>query len=150
MESTFKERGATEYLLDGMYKNVKMASENIVCLMPKVKDRFMTTDMTRFLEEYSEFSKNIENMMHERGFEPKEPGFLSKMGAAAGVSFNTVIESSPSRIARVYIGKTQSSIKRLERLRDEAGGVCDSAALSVCRSIIEKERLNTQKMEAYL
>ncbi len=150
METGFGGRDPTEYLLDGMYKNVKMGSENIVSVLPKVRDRFMISEMTRFLEEYSAFSKDLENMMHERGIEPLPPGFLTKIGAKAGVSINTVIDTAPSRIAQMYISKTKNSIKRLERMREEVTGRCDAQVLGICENIIEKERINSMKMEAFL
>ena len=42
-------KNETAELLDRMYKNVKMGTESIVTLMPKVKDEAMRTEMTKEL-----------------------------------------------------------------------------------------------------
>ncbi|MBQ2729995.1 MAG: hypothetical protein IJF69_04395 [Clostridia bacterium] len=140
----------TEYLLDGMYKSVKMGSENIVSVLAKVQDRFMISELTANLEAYSGYAKNLEAMMHERGIEPEPPGFLSKIGARAGMALNTVTDARPSRIAEIYMARTGNTVRRLEQMRDEVMGRCDAKVLSLCGEIIDKERLNSAKMEAFL
>lgn len=137
------------FLLDGMYKSVKIGSERLICALPRVQDRAMIRDVTESLERYSEFSGRLEEMMRRRGIEPAAPSFLSKIGARAGVCANTVIDSTPKNVARLCAGTARGSLARLERMRDEVPD-CDCAVMCICEDIIAREKINCQKMEAYL
>ena len=88
--------------------------------------------------------------MHGRGMEPEPPGFLSKMGAKAGITINTAIDSTVPRIAEICIGRAKNSARRLERMCSEVEGECDAHVMCVCKDLIEKERIGVEKMEAFL
>ncbi|MBE6587375.1 MAG: hypothetical protein E7647_03055 [Ruminococcaceae bacterium] len=150
MDILLRGKDPTEHLLCSMYRSVKMGSENIVSLLPKVEDKFLKSEMTSGLNGYMDFSKSIENMMHERGVEPSEPSALSKIGARAGAFINTVMNSSTSRVAKVCALEMRSSADRLESTCNEVSQSCDAHVVSICRKIIEKERQNSEKMEAFL
>jgi len=141
---------ATGALLCRMYKSVKMESESIVSLMPKVKDRFLITELTASLEGNFAFAKDIEGMMHERGIEPTSPGILTKIGARAGIIANTLIDPSPSHIARLCMGEAEEGARRLERDMQSSSDTCDARMLGYCQRVIEKKRQNAERMEAFL
>ena len=69
-----------EKLLSEMYKNVKMGQENIASVIPKVDDKFMLRVLTARLEQFGAYSQKISDMMHEHGWEPKEPSTAAKLG----------------------------------------------------------------------
>ena len=150
MDTVSKRKNPTEYLLCSMYKNVKIESENIVSLLPKVEDRFLAGEMTASLQGYMILSRSVEDMMLERGMEPFPPGVLSKIGARAGAFINTVMSAGTSKIARLCRGESRQSAQRLEHICEALSTKCDARVVGVCREIIEKERQNCERMEAFI
>ena len=138
-----------EKLLSEMYKNVKMGQENIASVIPKVDDKFMLRVLTARLEQFSAYSQKISDMMHEHGWEPKEPSAAAKLGAKAGIAVNTLTDSTPSHIAEMFIKGSEMGITKLEDAR--RGTVdCGESTIRLCDDIIENERRDRQKMEKFL
>ena len=150
MDIVSKRKDPTEYLLCSMYRNVKMESENIVSLLPKVEDRLLAVEMTKSLQGYMDLSRSVENMMHARGIEPSPAGALSKIGARAGAFINTIMNTKTSKIARLCRGESRLSAQRLENICEVVSPRCDARVVGVCREIIEKERQNCERMEAFI
>ena len=150
MKKQEKKDEATEYLLCGMYKNVKIGCENIVSLMPKVTDPFLKRELTQGFEGYSDCAAHLEDMMRERGLEPEEPGMISKIGAKAGIILSMALSPGSRSAARRYIIDTREGARRLDRMCEEVMGLCDARVLGYCNSLIEKERQSAAKMEAFL
>ncbi|MGM9635736.1 MAG: hypothetical protein ACI3YE_06235 [Candidatus Avispirillum sp.] len=139
----------TKTLLEEMYKNVKMGCENIVGVIPKVEDKFMLSELTARLEQFSSYSEQISAMMHERGWTPKEPGMGEKLASKAGIAVNTMIDSTSSHIAEMFIKGSEMGIQKLEEARRSAEG-CDRKAVGLCERIIDGERRGNRKMEEFL
>lgn len=138
-----------EKLLSEMYKNVKMGQENIASVIPKVDDKFMLRVLTARLEQFGAYSQKISDMMHERGWEPKEPSAAAKLGAKAGIAVNTLTDSTPSHIAEMFIKGFEMGITKLEDARRSTVD-CGESTIRLCDDIIENERRDRQKMEKFL
>lgn len=138
-----------EKLLSEMYKNVKMGQENIASVIPKVDDKFMLRVLTARLEQFGAYSQKISDMMHEHGWEPKEPSAAAKLGAKAGIAVNTLTDSTPSHIAEMFIKGSEMGITKLEDARRSTAD-CSEGTIRLCDDIIENERRDRQKMEKFL
>lgn len=138
-----------EKLLSEMYKNVKMGQENIASVIPKVDDKFMLRVLTARLEQFGAYSQKISDMMHEHGWEPKEPSAAAKLGAKAGIAVNTLTDSAPSHIAEMFIKGSKMGITKLEDARRSTVD-CGESTIRLCDDIIENERRDRQKMEKFL
>jgi hypothetical protein len=53
------EKNATQELLCELYKNVKMGSDSIINIMPKVNGKELRQEMTAELNRYEEFAKEM-------------------------------------------------------------------------------------------
>lgn len=143
-------KNPNEELLDEMYKSVKMGCENIANVIPKVEDNHMITELTARLEGYSNYAKTVSDMMRERGFEPKEPSMMARMGARMGTVANTMIDASSSHIAEMFIKGAEMGVEKLEKVSDRLSGVCENKITTLCSEIIEKEKRDNRKMENFL
>lgn len=143
-------KNPTEQMLQEMYKSVKMGCENIAGVIPKVEDKFMLGVLTDRLEEFGGYATRVSDMLHERGYSPKEPGMGAKMGAKMGIAANTLIDSTSSHIAEMFIKGSEMGIQKLERTRGELAGQCESTVVSLCNEIIASERRDNKKMEGFL
>ena len=83
MNNTHKNNDAE--LLQDIYSNVKMGSESIINLLPKIKDDDMKTLMTTQLDQYEKYAQQVKNQLVAQGIEPKEANPVSKISAKIGM-----------------------------------------------------------------
>ncbi len=105
----------TEELLCEVYRNVKMGGESLCSVTGKVKDKFMLSEITRQIDEYSRFANNCENMMSTISVKPKEPSKMKKLMTKGGIAVNTVLDSSDGHIADMIVKGTNLGASELEK-----------------------------------
>ena len=76
-------------LLQDIYSNVKMGSDSIINLLPKIKDDNMKTFMTSQLDQYEKFAQTARKQLIAQGVEPKEVNPISKIGAKIGMEMKS-------------------------------------------------------------
>ena len=140
---------ASGELLGEMYRNVAMSSENLVSSVPKITEKAMLTDVTAQLEGYAHLTQRTEQLMKERSVTPQKPSKLEKLMAKGNIMKNTLFDSSDSRIADIIITEAQTNADALEdslTAHDKA----DSSVRSLCREIVDFERIQADKMREFL
>ena len=80
----------TADLLREVYRNVKMAGDSLINLMPKVKDDKLKSDMTVQLSVYEAFASRATKLLAEEGVKPEDEGLMTKMSAKWGIMMNTM------------------------------------------------------------
>ena len=103
MAETATKKSATADLLVAVYKNVKMASDSLLILMPKVKNERLKNDMTVQLSVYEGFASRAAKLLAEEGVKPEEEGMMTKLGAKMGMVMNTMRDSTASHLAEMII-----------------------------------------------
>ena len=142
---------ATLSLLEAMYKNVRMGSDSIMDIMPKVSDENMRTELTNELERYEEFSKEIENIILNMGEEAKDQGMMAKLGTKMSVAMNTMVDSTTSHIAEMMIqGGTMGITDATKLLREYENTSCSEDALDIARRIIKYEEETVERLKKFL
>ena len=66
------EKSCTQEFLCELYKNIKMGSDSIINIMPKVDGKELRQELTAELNRYEEFAKEIAKEIYDGGEEPKE------------------------------------------------------------------------------
>ena len=144
-------KNETAEFLDRMYKNVKMGSDSIVNLMPKVKDEALRTEMTRELSRLEGFSSEIGKMLRAEGKKPKEEGMVSRLSSKMGMSMNTMIDSSSSHIAEMMMeGYTMGITDMTKDLRERENTKTSEASLRLAREIVKFHEDSFSKMKKFL
>ena len=135
-----------------MYKNVKMGSDSIIDIMPKVSDEALRTELTGELERYEKFAKEIESSISNIGEEAKDQGILAKLGTKMSVAMNTMMDSTTSHIAEMMIqGGTMGITDATKLLREyENKSSCSEEALDIARRIIKYEEETVERLKAFL
>lgn len=140
----------TGELLSEVYRNLKMASENLCSVTPKIDDRFMLRGVTSQLEKYAEYSKQAASMMRENAVNPKEPSGISKLMARSGIMMNTLVDSSDSHIAEMIVRGTKMGADKLSETMEKCSGAgCDQRSLDFCRDVINYEINESNKMKDF-
>ncbi len=144
---------ATAALLEKLYKNVKMGSDSILALMPKIEGEHadFKSDLSVQLDGYEGFARRINDLLREKGELPQEESFMTKMSAKMGMTFNTLMDSSVSHLAEMMIqGSTMGISDTIKLLREFENTAAAEGALKIARDIVSFEEENVEKMKAYL
>lgn len=138
-------------LLSDLYRNMKMGSNSIVDLLPKVEDRAMREEMTSELNQYEKFTKEISSMLNDMGVKPTEEGFMARMGAKMGIAMNTMTDSTSSHIAQMMIeGATMGITENTKLIREYENKQCSEAALRMGRDTVKFMENSVEKLKSYL
>ena len=101
---------ATEEILQGIYKNIKMAEDAILDLMPRVKDEALKSDLTVQLATYEAFASRTAKLLEREGAKPVAEGALTRLSAKWGTMMNAMKDSSSTHLAEMVVeGATMGS-----------------------------------------
>ncbi len=142
---------ATADLLNAIYKNVKMAGESLLTLMPKVKDEKLKNDMTVQLSVYEGFASRAAKLLAEEGAKPKEEGMMTKMSAKMGMMMNTMRDSTSGHLAEMIIeGSVMGANDILKQLREAEKKGVSGEPMSLARHLYDFEEKTAEDMKSYL
>ena len=88
-------------LLQDIYSNVKMGSESIINLLPKVNDTALKSMMTTQLDTYEKYAKRVRDQLTAQGITPKEPNPISKISSKIGMEMKSLQDSTTSHMAEM-------------------------------------------------
>lgn len=134
-----EKNNSTVELLSEMYRNVTMGSENLVSVIPMIKDKFLLSNVTNQIEEYASYTRETEKQL------------IKKLMSRGGIAMNTMFDSSDSHIAEMIEKGTRMGLDSLVKKREEMSAVgCDSDALHLCGAIEDFERRETGKIKDFI
>ena len=141
----------TAHLLQAIYKNVKMASDAILNLMPKVQDERLKSDMTVQLSAYEAFASRAAKLLGDEGVKPEDESFLTKMGAKMGCMMNTMRDSTTSHLAEMIIeGATMGMNDMYKQIREAENTDASEKALRLAREVCAYEERTIEEMKSFL
>ena len=146
MADTATKKSATAELLVAVYKNVKMASDSLLNLMPKVKDDKLKNDMTVQISVYEGFASRAAKLLAEEGVKPEEESMMTKLGAKMGMAMNTA-----SHIAEMIIEGSVMGVNDVTKAIHEAEqrGV-SGEPLHLAQHLCEYEEQIAEDFKSYL
>lgn len=138
-------------LLQDIYYNVKMGSESIINLLPKIRNDDMKMFMTSQLDQYEKYAQNVKNQLVSQGIEPKEPNPVSKFGAKIGMEMKSLQDSTTSHMAEMMVqGSTMDVTDLLQKVTAyEKCPECKNS-VSLAKEIVAFEERNIEKMKKFL
>ena len=138
-------------LLQDIYSNVKMGSESIINLLPKIKDDNLKSMMTRQLDAYESYAKKVKDNLTAQGVEPKEPNPVSKISAKIGMEMKSLQDSTTSHMAEMMVqGSTMDVTDLLQKVSAYENIPECSSAVSLAKEIVAFEEKNIEKMKEFL
>ena len=138
-------------LLQDIYSNVKMGSESIINLLPKIKDDEMKTFMTSQLNQYEKYATKVKDQLVMKGVEPKEPNTVSKISAKIGMEMKSMQDNTTSHMAEMMVqGSTMDVTDLLQKVTVyEKCPECKNS-VSLAKEIVAFEEKNIEKMKRFL
>ena len=150
MNGAVKCKTTSEVLL-AVYKNVKMAGDSILTLMPKVKDAALKSDMTVQLSVFEAFASRATKLLAREGVKPEEENLLTRVSAKWGSMMNTMLDSSSSHIAEMLVeGATMGVTDMMRELREAENSRVSEDAPKLTRDVCAYEEKLVEEMKAYL
>ena len=145
------EKTCTQEFLCELYKNMKMGSDSIINLMPKVDGKELRQELTAELNRYEELSKEIAKEIYNGGEEPKEENILAKLGAKMGMAMNTMMDSTDSHIAQMMIeGATMGITENTKLIHEYENKHCSERSLKLARETVSFMEDSVERMKKYL
>ncbi len=141
----------TPELLCYIYKNVKMGSDAIVDMLPKVEDSEFKTALTEQMHGYEKIADEAEKQLTPMGIKPREEPMMKKAMAKMGIAMNTMMDPSIGHMAEMLIkGSTMGITDMTKHVREFEGEGCPEQALKLGRELITFEQNNIEKMKTFL
>ena len=141
----------TSDLVGEVYKNVKMASESIITLMPKVKNDKFKSDLTVQLSAYEAFASRAAKLLADEGAKPEEDGVVTKMMTKWGIMMNTMKDATTEHMVQMMIeGTTMGVGEMLRWIRESENTGVSEAALRLARDVCAYEEKIVEDLKAYL
>lgn len=139
-----------EFLQD-IYSNVKMGSDSIINLLPKIKDDDMKMFMTNQLDQYEKYAQDVKNKLVAQGVEPREVNPVSKLSAKIGMEMKSLQDNTTSHMAEMMVqGSTMDVTDLLQKVSVyEKCPECKNS-VSLAKEIVAFEERNIEKMKEFL
>ena len=149
MNNTSKNKDAE--LLQDIYSNVKMGSESIINLLPKIKNDDMKMFMTSQLDQYEKYAQDVKKQLVAQGIEPKEPNPVSKLGAKIGMEMKSMQDSTTSHMAEMMVqGSTMDVTDLLQKVSAYESYPECRESVRLAKQIVDFEEKNIEKMKEFL
>ena len=151
--ATAKLKTTTAELLDRLYKNVKMGSDLIISLLPRVEseDSKFKSDLTLQLSGYESLAQRINGLRREAGEQALEDTMMNKMTAKVSTAMATLMDSSVSHMADMLLkGSTANITDTIKLIREFENTTASEGSLALARDTVKLEEQNVERMKAYL
>ena len=137
---------SSQELLAEIHRNLTMGSENLTNVLPKVRDKFLTREITFQLEEYAAHTRQAVSLMSEYGVTPAKTSFMKSLMSKGGIALNTLIDSSDGHIAEMIRRGTNLGASQLAKTVDRlAYRGCDDHVVQFGRSVVDFERTGADR-----
>lgn len=138
-------------LFQTVYQNVKAAGDEVLNLMPSVKDEQLRSDMTVQLSVLEAFASRAAKHLAEEGEKPEEAGMLSKAVNKVETKIDTLRDSTAPHLAQMLIeGATKRGGEMMRALREAECGRASEAAIKLVRDVASYEEKIAQDYKSYL
>lgn len=138
-------------LLQDIYSNVKMGSESIINLLPRVDSDELKSCMTAQLNQYEKYAENVRGKLTAQGIVPREASAISRLGARIGMEMKSMQDSTTSHLAQMMVqGSTMDVTDLLQRVSTCEGYPECAESVSLAREIVAFEERNIERMKEFL
>ena len=114
MAGSVKVKGSAD-LAEEIYRNVRMASESILDLMPRVRSEKLKGELTAELEAYEGLASRAAALVKEAGGTPDDGSAWARMGAKWGILMNVAKDATEEHLVQMMIEGTTMGVGELLR-----------------------------------
>lgn len=135
-------------LLNYIYQNAKMGSQNIAQLLPKVNDENFQTNLVSQLSQYQGILTQATALLKSLNAQPKDYP-VDNIVSKASIAVNTLTNNSTSHIAEMMItGNTMGVVAMSRKLKENSNYEPDICNLG--KDLVKIEEQNIQALKNFI
>lgn len=119
MELSEKEYEQTTKLLDNAYKNVRMASFAIDCIIDKIEDEKLETLLRKQNDFYLDTTEEIEKLSEELKHKPQDISIFLKGSSFASINMKSLINNKTQHLAEMLTQGTTMGITEMIKSKSD-------------------------------
>lgn len=135
-------------LLNYIYNNAKIGSQNIANILHKVNNQKLQNTLLNKLTQYQGIANQASELLDNLNETPKEKP-IDKLSNKAGIAVNTLTDTSTSHIAEIMINESTTDIIGLTKKMNENIN-CPQNVSDLYNDLINIEEQNTQDLKQFL
>ncbi len=130
-------------------RNTEMAMRAIDAVSDKVFDERLATQISKQSLEYAQIRNQAYDKLLEAKADPYRSSYMENLRLAGGIQYNTLFNTSTSRIAEVMIKECNSGVLQLNKVLNH-NSQADEQAQSLANKLIQFEEKNIEQLTKYL
>ena len=140
---------STTTLLDLAYKNVRMASFAIDCIIDKIEDRRLEELLRKQNDFYLDTTEELEKLSEEIGHEPQDINPMLKGTSFASIKMKTFLNDETPHLAEMLVQGTTMGITEILKAKSEYP-TQNKQLIDLTDSITESEELFVDSLKEFL
>lgn len=136
-------------LLDEAYKNVRMASYAIDCIIDKIENQELEKLLRKQNELYLNSVSEIESLSANYEHEPKDINIFLKGTSFASINMQTLMNNEDSHLAQMLVEGTTMGITQMIKAKNESK-VDDGKLNQIVEDIIKYEEEFVDSLKSFL
>lgn len=149
MEDNMDKSEQNTMLLDDAYKNVRMGSYAIDCIISKIKDEDLRNLLLKQDEFYLQQTKELEDYAKKISHKPKDLDTLLKTSSFLNINMHTLLDKETSHIAELLIkGTTMGITTLIKEVNDNPSA--HSELINISNNIISHQEKFVESLKDFL
>ncbi|MBR6666233.1 MAG: hypothetical protein IKL22_11040 [Lachnospiraceae bacterium] len=130
-------------------RNTEAAMKAIDAVSDKVFDEKLATQISKQSLEYAQIRNQAYDKLLEAKADPYRSSYAENLKLAGGIQYNTLFNTSTSRIAEVMIKGCNEGVLKLNRVLNH-NSQADEQALGLAQRLMQFEEKNIRQFTKYL
>lgn len=130
-------------------RNTEKAMRRIDAVSDKVFDERLATQISKQSLEYAQIRNQAYDKLLEAKAEPYRSSYVENLRQAGGIQYNTLFNTSTSRIAEVMIKECNSEVLQLNKVLNH-NNRADEQAMNLANKLIQFEEKSIEQLTKYL
>lgn len=136
-------------LLDDAYKNVRMGSYAIDCIIDKIEDISLKELMLKQNSFYLRLTNELNNFAETISYKPKDINAMLKTSSYLSINFKTLLNKNTSHIAEMLIEGTTMGITTLIKEISESN-LAEQKLIELSNEIVSNQEKFVESLKKFL
>ncbi|MDF1495912.1 hypothetical protein [Caproiciproducens sp. CPB-2] len=136
-------------LLEEIYQATKMGLEATQLIIPKIQNPRLRTEIEDQALRYQDMGAKAKRMLHADGRMPGAEKTMQKAMLRGSIRINTMVDQTPSHIARLMMNGTAMGIKGITKNLNRLDGA-DTEVKKLAEDYIINEQKNIDELKKHL
>jgi uncharacterized protein YsxB (DUF464 family) len=136
-------------LLNDAYKNVRMGSYAIDCIIEKIENKGLDSLIRKQNEFYLNLTNKLDEYARKNAYQPKDVNTMLKTSSFISINLKTLMNKDTSHIAQMLIEGTTMGITTLIKERKENPNA-DLELIQLSSEIISNQEMFVESLKDFL